>query len=283
MTYAEWLREYRLKQIRLLKNNERIFGSHLRNLRGKISIPESIDLSFTSHLRASLNEYATDYGESLKDQVHKSAALKIAGAALLSVPFIVMLKKEHITTVLEKGPLGKIPGKIVESAFANVLPSGMTLSERIWDLRYEQDIITLLRGSINAGFSTEQIAKQLDGFILPDRNVITMTPYGRSLNFDSMRLARTEVMTAARSADFQMMRETPWVTGLRWDGSGGCEEICQPLDGEVYTSESELPDTHPQCNCPVIPEVMSMDEWGDALSNYAEGNNEYGIGDWLAE
>ena len=280
MTYKEWQKSYKLKQIRLLKGNERIFSGHLKNLRGKIDVPEEINLAFTGKLRNSLNEYATDYGESLKDQIHKSAALKITGAAILSAPFIAAMRKEHIVKAVEKG-FGGIPNKIVKNAFIDKLPSGLSLSERIWDLRYEQDIVTILRGGMNAGLSVEQLSHQLDGFILPDRNVVTMTPYGRSLNFDSMRLARTEVMDAARASDFQMMRETPWVIGLEFDGSDGCELICLPLNGTIYTDESQVEDTHAQCNCPYIPQVIQMEDWIGGLDNFMAGNDTLGIGDFL--
>ena len=281
MTYKEWQKNYKLKQIRLLKNNEKVFGSHLKNLRGKIDVPEEINLAFTGKLRNSLNEYATDYGESLKDQIHKSAALKITGAAILSAPFIAAMRKEHIVKAVEKG-FGGIPNKIVENAFIDNLPSGLSLSERIWDLRYEQDIVTILRGGMNAGLSVEQLSHQLDGFILPDRNVVTMTPYGRSLNFDSMRLARTEVMDAARASDFQMMRETPWVTGLTWEafGANPCGE-CLGYVGTVYQNESDAPDTHPQCECTLIPEVIPMEDWIGGLDNFMAGNDTLGIGDFL--
>jgi len=281
MNYAEWRRQYPLRRIRFLKGNEKVFASHLKNLRGKIDVPEKIDLAFTGKLRNSLNEYSTGYGESLKEQIHKSAALKITGAAILSAPFIAAMRKEHIVKAVEKG-FGGIPDKIVKNAFIDKLPSGLSLSERIWDLRYEQDIVTILRGGMNAGLSVEQLSRQLDGFILPDRNVVTMTPYGRSLNFDSMRLARTEVMDAARSADFQMMRETPWVTGLTWEawGDNPCAQ-CESMDGKVYHDETEVEDTHPQCVCGLVPEVISMEDWIGGLDNFMAGNDTLGIGDFL--
>lgn len=280
MNYSEWRKTYKLKQIQLLKKNEKIFGSHLKNLRGKIDVPEEINLVFTGKLRKSLNEYAEDYGDSLKEQIEKSAGLKMAGAAIFSAPFIASMKKEHIVSALTKTE--SIPTKIVDNALSKTLPSGLKLSERIWDLRYEQDIVTMLRGGMNAGLSIEQLSHQLDGFILPDKNVVTMTPYGRSLNFDSMRLARTEVMDAARSADFMMMRESPWVTGLTWEawGSNPCEE-CLGLVGTVYQDESEAPDTHPQCVCGLIPQVISMEDWATGLDNFLNGNDTLGIGGFL--
>ena len=281
MNYSEWLKGYKLKQIRLLKNNEKVFGRHLKNLRGKIEVPEKVDLVFTGKLRKSLNEYSDDYEESLKEQIGKSAGLRMAGAGLLAVPFIASLGKEEATKALEKG-FGGIADKVVENAFIDKLPSGLSLLERIWDLRYEQDIVTMLQGGLNAGLSTEQIAKTLDNFILPDRTVTTMTPYGRSLNFDSMRLARTEVMDAARAADFQMMRDTPWVTGLTWEawGDNPCDQ-CESMDGKVYHDETEVEDTHPQCVCGLVPEVISMDDWTTGLDNFMAGNDTMGIGEFL--
>lgn len=282
MNYSEWRRDYQLKRVRLLKRNERVFGGHLRALRSRIDVPEKIDLAYTGRLRGALNDFAEEYHDSLAEQMHKSAALKMAGAAIISAPFIAAMKREHITAAV--GRLDGIPEKVVTDAFSSRLPSGMTLSERVWDLRYEQDILTMLRGGMNAGLSPEVMAKQLDGFILPGRHVTTMTPYGRTLNFDSMRLARTEVMDVARSADFAMMRETPWVTGLTWEafGANPCDH-CLALAGTVYRDESEAEDTHPQCECGLVPEVISMEDWTGGLEGFMEGNDTLGIGEWLAE
>jgi hypothetical protein len=265
--------------------NEAKFGRLLRKLRGRIYIPKEMDPEFEHHLRNALDDYAEEYDRTMREEITAQAESSTSKARKVGEGFVVAAASAVGLTALAVhagNPVDKVVSKIAEETLSRTLPSGFTLSERIWDLRYERDILSIVQNANN--LSPEMLAKQLDGFILPGREVTTLTPYGRSLNFDSMRLARTEVTRAGREASKEVLNNTPWVTGLMWDGSGGCEEICLPLDGNVYTSESDLPDTHAQCNCQVIEQVMTSEEWTSALDEYTtNGTDEIGIGSWLAD
>jgi len=185
-------------------------------------------------------------------------------------------------------------GKLVKKILDTVLPSGKTLSERVWELAtYEKDIISIVKtGLAQELIPVENMAKMLDSFILPGRQVTTLTPYGRTLNFDSMRLARTEVMTSFRTAADESMKATPWIIGQEFtmndshpDGLG-CE--CEDYNGHVFGIDEDKPsldDLHPQCGCYYVDVLMTDEEWDAALDAWENdpSDDPYGIGDWMGE
>jgi len=266
-----------------LKLNEKRFGNLLTRLRRNIHIPEKVDTKYEKHLNEILDDYASDYEKMMKDQVKGISEIETSKLVRGGEKYLLAAASVGLgAAVIKAGnPVDGLPAKVAEEWLSHTLPSGLSLSDSIWNLKYEKDILSIV--SNPNGLNPEMLSKQLDGFLLPGREVTTLTPYGRSLNFDSMRLARTEVVNAGREASRQSMVDTPWVTGLMWDGSGGCAEECLPLDGNIYSGEDALPDPHPQCNCPVIEQVMTSEEWGSALEDYKNGIDDSGIGQWLAE
>jgi hypothetical protein len=154
----------------------------------------------------------------------------------------------------------------------------------VWDLHnYSKDIVQVIRNGIDNHLSASTISSQLDGFILPNRHVTTLTPYGRAVNYDTMRLARTEIMEAYREAAIENARNSPWIWGLRWELSNSHKDLCEcdDYDGQVFAPDDVPMYPHPQCACALIPETMDYDDWGKTMDQYLEGDDEAGISDWL--
>jgi len=226
-----------------------------------------------------MDDYVRDYGDTLWTSLKKSSAFEVLGATLIAVG----------VTGVEVDTASKffsvIPERVADEMFAAKLPSGHTLSQRIWNLNYSRDIITIVENGVANHVPAEVLSKQLDGFILPGRHVTTTTPYGRALNFDSMRLARTEIGHAYRHATFESAKRAPWVTGVTWHLSLehpdlACE--CENMDGQVYAPEDEPDDPHPQCLCYTTENVMRGSEWDEVFNEYQEtGIDNYGIREWM--
>ncbi len=279
MTYAEWRQDYELTRVRQFMGYEREFGALLTRLRRRLYIPvDETDIDFPRHVNAALDYYVEDYHRTLSKALKDSAIFEVAGASLLA---------EKITgwtlDVISRGFAG-IPDQVVTEAFARVLPSGYTLSQRIWDLHYSRDIITIVENGIANHVPAEVLSKQLDGFILPGRHVTTTTPYGRALNFDSMRLARTEIGRGYKQASIASANRSPWVKGITWHLSLehpdiGCD--CEDYDGQSYAVEDVPMEPHPQCLCYLTEDVMSGQEWDRAMSEYQQGVDNWGIGEWM--
>jgi len=265
-----------VKRSEFLRQNEKKFARLLVRLRGNLYLPRREE-DFDGAYRASIKRITKDYAENYHNtmEVQLGASTKVATAFMLAVGYRY--------STIGANPVVGIAEKVAEQAMFAELPSGFTLSGRIWDLgTYSDDILKIVENGMRNHLNPEMLAKQLDGFTLPNRHVDTLTPYGRSLNFDSMRLARTEIIHAERVATKEAMDKSPWVTSLTFDGSDGCVEFCQPLDGLEITSEMDIPEPHSQCNCPVIENVLSYEEWNEALDQYAQdGTDNLGIKEWL--
>jgi len=271
-----------LTRNQFLKLNEKKFGNLLTRLRRNIHIPEQVDSKYEKRINQLLDDYVSDYEKLMEEQSKGIAEIETSKLSRTGEKFLIAAASVGLgVAVIKAGnPVDKIPSKVAEEALSRTLANGRTLSESIWNLKYEKDILSIVRNPNN--LNPEMLSKQLNGFLLPGEHTTTLTPYGRALNFDSMRLARNEVVQSGRQASKDALTNTPWVTGLLFDASDGCEELCKPEQG-IYTSEDELPDPHPQCNCPVIEQVMTSEEWGNALEEYQNGTDDYGIGSWLAE
>jgi len=279
MDYAEWRQVYELAKIKQLKGYEREFGTLLSRLRRRLYIPvDETDIDFPRHVRAALDDYVEDYSETLWTSLKDSAAFETVGASLLATK--VTGASIDIATRFFSG----LASNIADSMFAARLPSGFTLSQRIWDLHYSRDIITIVESGIANHVPAEVLSKQLDGFILPGRHVTATTPYGRALNFDSMRLARTEIGEAYRNASIESAKKSPWVTGLTWQMSLEHPDVpcdCENYNGVTYAID-EVPMTpHAQCLCLLIAAVMSGAKWTMIFNEFIRyGVDKYGIGEW---
>lgn len=278
----------KLTRNQFLKLNEKKFGNLLKRLRKNISIPkrpEDFDGQYKSSVQSSVNDFTDDYEELMKSQTEDMAEVTTSRLSSLGEKFIIPAAAVLGGAVIKAGnPVDGIPAAIAESWMSRTLPNGFTLSERVWDLRnYSNDILQTVNNGILNNLNPEMLSKALDGFLLPGRETTTLTPYGRSLGFDAMRLARNEVVQSGRQASKDALTNCPWVTGLLFDASDGCEELCKPEQG-IYTDEASLPDPHPHCNCPVIEQVMSSEEWDAALSDYTtNGTDDAGISEWLGD
>lgn len=247
------------------------FSGLLARLRRRIEVPDEIDDRFRRQVRIACDDYVREYRQTLstylEDAAEVVAAVAIAEAALYLV-------RAGVEEVAYRASYESFPKRFVAETMDRVLPSGHTLSERIWDLRYEKDIIKIVDSGIGSNLSPETIAKQLDGFIRADRQVLTRTPYGRTLSFDSMRLARTEVGRSYRAATVDTAKAAPWVTGIQWNLSLEHPSIlcdCVNYDGQVFPPDDVPMDPHPQCLCTLSHVTMSPEEWKSELTAFDEG------------
>jgi hypothetical protein len=258
------------------KENERKFNALLVSLRRMIYIPDHVDHNYLAYLAGIFATYELVYRQLLETQM----TYVISGTIKMMTPYVTMAESLGV-----KGAM-PFPSALVESMFARTLPSGYTLSQRVWDLKnYSADIEAVLKNGITNKLPTTTIAKQLDGFVLPKKELISPTPYGRTVSFDSMRLARTEVMEADRFAMKELARTCPWITGLYWElsASHSVECDCDEYASHGLYSEADAPDApHPQCQCVLVPEMISISDWGAALDDYEGGLDLLTIAGWVA-
>lgn len=238
-----------------MRENERRFHALLYSLRKQIYIPEEVDHHYLEYLAGIFVAYEVVYRKLLVQQMKG----------------MVELETGRITGVVPpEGGKYMIPvsaDRIVESMMERKLLSGITLSDRIWDLKnYSKDIEFIINNGIRNNLPVTTIARQLDNYTLPGRH-LSPTPFGRKISFDSMRLARTEVLEARRTAVAEQAKRTPWIKGVLWELSPAHKDLCEcdDYDGHVFLPDEVPMAPHPQCQCTLSPVPMSAVEWAEYL------------------
>lgn len=181
-------------------------------------------------------------------------------------------------------------GIIYDALHLFVSPDGYRLSDRIWrtDQRTRNRIDELLAYEIRNGTAAVDIARRLEEFLLPGRELVrTRKPYGRDGSYDALRLARTEITAAAGRSTMAAAEANPFVRALAWRLSGShpdgldceCEgnatEDRYGLGPGVYPLD-KVPryPAHPHCLCnlqqvtvPVAAVVQDLRAWLAGGSN----------------
>lgn len=176
--------------------------------------------------------------------------------------------------IFEPNPLAEY-----EAMHTWVDPGGYTLSRRIWrsgvNTRLKLD--AMLRDAIAEGKSAREIARLSEQFLLPGRALLrTNKPYGTTASFDGMRLARTEIASAANRAAEIAAYMNPYVDRADIARSANGDPTCPVcpqhatvgFDGQrggPGANNSEpwpiervpIPVYHPHCMCRMQPVVTA--------------------------
>jgi hypothetical protein len=273
----------RREQIKIFKDVDRRISQLLKDLRTGVYIPEEADKGYQDWLDKITADFSRHYEE----------ALAVAFGAVLALQHRKYTPPAaYLDAVLKHGMKGEAASlgmghSFVDTLMAHRLPSGMKLSGRIWDLgRYGKDIGAIVRNGILNNIPTYQIARQLDGFILAGKHALGPTPYGRTLNFDSLRLARTETQFAHWKSEKELAQRTPWVTGLEWllSPAHAILCVCDDYAGQIFEPAYLPMPPHPLCMCTWREVRMPIGKWIGALYIYFEtGEDDLGIAEWLFE
>lgn len=241
-----------------------------------VYVPDEVDHRYLEYLAGTFATYEVVYRQLIRQQMTYVIDFQLS----IMAPYLTVAEKAGFrAAAISSKPL-------VDAFMARELPSGYTLSDRIWDLKnYSKDIHAIIENGLRNQLSPTTIARQLDGFTLPGKSLTAPTPYGRTVSFDSMRLARTEVLEAERNTVREMARNCPWITGLYWELSANHSILCECDDYAAHGlyAEIDAPDApHPQCQCSLVPEMLSTADWGRELSNFGDGLDILGIAGWVA-
>lgn len=144
---------------------------------------------------------------------------------------------------------------------------GMNLSDRIWtsSRNVNRAMEKIIYDSIEVGLHPVEVAKRLDKYVQTGaKSLVTQYPnmmdrigdmLPENLSYESLRLARTEMMKAYGESERQTAEEAPFSKGIKWtlSNAGVACHICVQNANEnngVYTVDT-LPDypAHPNCMC----------------------------------
>lgn len=192
-----------------------------------------------------------------------------------------------------------------QQAFSQRVQNGMNLSDRIWKLtdQFKGELEMAIDTGISQGKSAQQISRDIRSYLVnPDKLFRRVRDKHGNLKLskaaaayhpgqgvyrssykNAMRVARTEVNMAYRSADYENWNMESMVIGIRIRLSNNHTlngkpffDICDELKGD-YPKNFKFTGWHPQCRCwavPITPKQEEIIEYtrkiidGEDVSNY---------------
>ena len=159
-------------------------------------------------------------------------------------------------------------------AFQQRTEKGMNLSEKLWNQsgNYKQELEYAISSAIEKGTSAVTLSKRLSKYLndFPSLKADYKEKFGQAVTchdceYRSIRLARTEINMAYRTAEQTRWKQMDFVVGYEVKTSYSHEEkdICDSAQGK-YPKDFVFVGWHPNCMCYVIPILKTEDEfWAD--------------------
>ncbi len=165
------------------------------------------------------------------------------------------------------------PNSDALKAFQNRVSNGMNLSANIW--QQSEGAMRELEGalsvSIEKGTDAKTVSKRVSKYLkdFPSLQKDYTEQFGKAndihdCEYRSIRLARSEINMAYRSAEQERWKQFDFIKGyeVKTSGSHPQPDICDDLAGK-YPKDFVFLGWHPNCMCYVVPIVMSEDEYWD--------------------
>lgn len=174
--------------------------------------------------------------------------------------------------------------------------NGMSLSRRVWDLSegHKAGLEAAISTAVEKGMSAVVLSKKVSQYLndFPKLRADYKQRYGkaadiRDCQYESARLARTEINMAYRAAESLRWRQMDFVVGMevKLSGSHPAHDICDTLKGK-YPKDFEWIGWHPSCICYKVPILSTEDEFfaldGDGPSVNAVSDVPNAFKEWVA-
>lgn len=181
-------------------------------------------------------------------------------------------------------------------AFQKRRINGLGLSDKVWKLtkQYKQDLELSLDLGIRDGRSAAELSRDIRHFLNKpnalfrrvrdehgnlalSKNALSYNPGAgqyRSAYKNAMRLARTEINMAYRTADEERWKQLDFVVGyeVKRSGHGYDCALCDSLAGR-YPKDFRFVGWHPHCRCYIVPILKTADEMAEDSVLIMEGHN----------
>lgn len=171
------------------------------------------------------------------------------------------------------------PNNDALKAFQKRRANGMTLSQKLWNQasNYRQEMEYAISSAIEKGTSAVTLSKRLSKYLhdFPSLQKDYKDKFGKAADchdceYRSMRLARSEINMAYRTAEQTRWEQMDFVVGyeIKLSGSHPAEDICDMLKGK-YPKDFVWTGWHPNDLCYKIPILKTEEEFW----NYGEARN----------
>lgn len=166
----------------------------------------------------------------------------------------------------------------------------LTLKMRIKTLQNgsEKTIRNIITNAMREGKGAKEIAKLLEEYVNPlpnGKKVQPLSEYRKRFNraknytpkgvpfgsvqYNALRIARTEVANVSRNATIRFYEDRFWVKGYRrvLSNRHPKRDECDDYAKEIYKNKEDVPPFHPNCLCAILPVVMSPSEIKQYINN----------------
>ena len=158
-------------------------------------------------------------------------------------------------------------------AFQNRRDRGFNVSAKLWQQStiYKEELEAAISCAIQKGTSAVTLSKQISKYLLdfPSLQKDYKEKYGsaehlKDCEYRSIRLARSEINMAYRTAENERWKQMDFVVGYEIKRSGRefpCV-VCESLTGK-YPKDFVWTGWHPSCRCYKIPILKTEEEFGE--------------------
>lgn len=171
------------------------------------------------------------------------------------------------------------PNNDALKAFQTRRANGMTLSQKLWNQskNYKEEMEYAISSAIEKGTSAVTLSKRLSKYFhdFPSLQKDYKEKFGKAVDchdceYRSMRLARSEINMAYRTAEQERWQQMDFVVGyeIKLSGSHPSEDICDMLKGK-YPKYIVWNGWHPNDLCYKIPILKTEEEFW----NYGEAKD----------
>ena len=162
-------------------------------------------------------------------------------------------------------------GNAALKAFQQRKDRGLNLSQKLWRQSEElkKELECALSVAIERGTSAITLSKRLSQYLVdfPKLKADYTDKFGhaascRDCEYASMRLARSEINMAYRTAEHLRWQQFDFILGfdVKLSGRHPAPDICDDLKGR-YPKDFKFTGWHPNCMCYTVPVVMTDDEY----------------------
>lgn len=156
-------------------------------------------------------------------------------------------------------------------AFQKRKDKGLGLSERLWgqSREYKEGMEAAISTAVEKGISAVTLSKRVSQYLkdFPSMRKDYTRRYGKALDcrdcqYESIRLARTEINMAYRMAEQERWRQFDFVLAydIKMSKSHRVKDICDDLAGR-YPKTFTFKGWHPNCFCYCVPVLKTEDEF----------------------
>lgn len=154
-------------------------------------------------------------------------------------------------------------------AFQQRKDKGLNLSQKLWNQSadYKTELEEILSVSIEKGIDAVTLSKRVSKYLwdFPSMQAAYEEKFGhasraKNCEYRSIRLARSEINMAYRTAEQERWRQFDFVVGyeIKLSGSHPAEDVCDRLAGK-YPKDFVWTGWHPNDLCYVVP-ILKTDE-----------------------